>query len=368
MRALFLVSDGAWSARARAFVLAARGLRARGHDVMIACATECPVQVRAAASDLPVLSLKTNASATGSTLQIRRALKEQGFDAVFVHTDGELMIASSAVRLGRGTGRVIRRVPPFETFVEGRGARFAHRIAPTGLLFATEADRSRADGGRHRLPALVAPLAVDLAEHDRVGAATTVLGPSTNTTRIACVHDGVDRRKVLVLMRLIALLGERHPELHLVILGGPRQEELRMEGAALGISTRVTYLGAREDELSILRAADVGWIAAEGDAAALAALDFMAFATPVIAERTPLTEHYVCDGIAGLLLPRSESPVELTTVAAMVTAFLAKQEHRAAMGKAARARLEREFSFDAMIRGYEEAISPGAPNAVQTVA
>jgi glycosyltransferase involved in cell wall biosynthesis len=178
----------------------------------------------------------------------------------------------------------------------------------------------------------------------------------------------VDRRKILVLMRLVALLGERHRELHLVILGGPRQDELRLEGAALGVNARVTYLGAREDELSILRAADVGWIAAEGDAAAFAALDFMAFGTPVIAERTPLTEHFVADGIAGILLPRSESPLELTTVAAMVTAFLAKTEQRAAMGKAARARLEREFSFDGMIRGYEEAISPATPRAVQTVA
>jgi glycosyltransferase involved in cell wall biosynthesis len=368
MRALFLVSDGNWSARARAFVLAARGLRARGHDVALACASDCPVQVRAVTSDLPVVSLKAAASATGSTMQIRRALKERDFDAVFVHTDGELLMASSAVRLGRGGGRVIRRVPPFSTFVESRGARFANRLAPTGLLFATDADRSRADDKRHRLPAVLAPLAVDLDEHDRVEQATALLGAPANATIIGCVHDGVDRRKVLVLMRTIALLARRHPELHLVIVGGARQEELRMEGAALGVNACVTYLGARDDELSILRAAHVGWIAAEGDAAAFAALDFMSFGTPVIAERAPLTEHYVADGIAGVLLPSSESPAEMTTVVAVVTAFLAKQDRRIAMGKAGRARLDREFSYDAMIRGYEEAASPAARNPAQTVA
>ncbi len=67
MRVLFLVSDGAWSARARAFVLAARGLAARGHDVMLACEAECPVQVRAASSDVEVVALKPEASAAADT-------------------------------------------------------------------------------------------------------------------------------------------------------------------------------------------------------------------------------------------------------------------------------------------------------------
>jgi glycosyltransferase involved in cell wall biosynthesis len=367
MRALFLVSDGLWSARARAFALAARGLLARGHDVLLACAFDCPVQVRAATLEIPVLALKASRSVTGATIQIRRELKDRDFDAVFVHTDGELMMASSAVRLGNGGGRVIRRVPPFATFVEGRRARFAKRIAPTGLLFATEADRERADSKQHRLPAVVAPLAVDPAEHDRIQK-TTVPGAPANATLIACQHDGVDRRKVLVVMRAIALLGPRHPELHLVVVGGARQEDLRMEGAALGVAGRVTYLGARDDELSILRAADVGWIAADGDAAALASLDFMAFGIPAIAERTPLSEHYVADGISGLLLPRAESTAELAPIVAAVTAFLAKHDQRAAMGRAARARLDREFSFDAMIDGYEAAASASASRAEKSVA
>lgn len=366
MRALFVVSEGDWNARARAFVLAAQGLLARRHDAVLACASECPVQVRAAASAVPVFPLNAVASATGSTMQIRRALKDQAFDAVFVHTDAELLRASSALRLVRGAGHVIRRVPPFSTFVEGRSARLARKIAPTGVLFSTEADRAGAT--LQHLPAFIAPLAVDLTEHDRVQEAKAVLGAPSDATIIVCVHDGEDRRKVLIPLRAIALLTARHPELHLVIVGGARQEELRMEGAALGINTKVTYLGARDDELSILRAADIGWIAADGDAAAFAALDFMAFGTPVIAERGPLTEHYIAEGIAGILLPRSESSADLTTIVAMITAFIAKEDQRVAMGKAGRAKLEREFAHDAMIRGFEEAASSGARQAQTTVA
>jgi glycosyltransferase involved in cell wall biosynthesis len=366
MRALFVISDGDWSARARAFVLAARGLLARGHDVVIACASECPVQVRAAASAVPVFPLRSVGSATGSTMQIRRALKDQAFDAVFVHTEAELLRAGSALRLGGSPARVIRRIPPFTAFVEGRRARLARKIAPTEILFSTEADRTHAEL-RH-VPSFVAPLAIDLQEHERAREAKAALGAPSNATTIVCVHDGEDRRKILIALRAIAQLRTRHPELHLVVVGGARQEELRMEGAALGINTKVTYLGAREDELSILRVADVGWVAADADAAAFAALDFMSFGTPVIAEKTPLTEHYIPDGIAGILLPRSDSMADMTTIAAMLSVFIAKRDQRLAMGKAARARLEREFPYDAMIRGFEGAALPGAQVARETVA
>jgi len=102
MRVLFLVSDGNWSARARAFVLAARGLRAGGHDVLIACESQCPVQVRVAESEVQVIALEPDASSAGDTWQLRKALQEKPIDVVFVHTEEELLIASSAVRLGKG--------------------------------------------------------------------------------------------------------------------------------------------------------------------------------------------------------------------------------------------------------------------------
>ena len=115
----------------------------------------------------------------------------------------------------------------------------------------------------------------------------------------------------------------------------------------------VTYLGTREDELSVIRAADFGWIAANADAAALGALDFMASRIPVLAPRVPLTQHYVADGVTGVLLP----PADPSTTAASFAAFLARQDSHAAMGNAGRARVQREFSYEAMIRGYEESIT-----------
>jgi hypothetical protein len=359
MRVLFLVSDATWSARARAFVLAARGLASRGHDVMLACESECPVQVRAAASDVPVIALRPDASAAGDTWQLRRTVQEKSVDAVFVHTDAEHLIASSAMRLGGGTGAVIRRVPPFAA-VNGSG--FAVRIAPSGFLFSTEADLKAASQGRQRVRPAYAPLAVDPAEHDALTPVSKVaLGAPSSARLVVCVHDGNNRSSALMALRTLALLAPRHRDLHLAIVGTTRYDEVRMQGAALGVNGMVSYVGAREDELSIIRAADVGWIAAEGDGAAFAALDFMACRTAVVAPRSPITEHYVVDGIGGMLLTPADAP----TTAATVAAFLERAEQRVAMGNAARTRLHREFSFDRMIDGYEQAIASASGQAAQ---
>jgi glycosyltransferase involved in cell wall biosynthesis len=73
---------------------------------------------------------------------------------------------------------------------------------------------------------------------------------------------------------------------------------------------------------------------------------------PVIAERTSLTQHYVADGISGLLL----SPGDPSHTASEVAEFLARTENRVAMGNAARTRVQRDFSETAMIDAAERAV------------
>lgn len=363
MRILFFVSDAHWSGRARAFALAARGLAARGHEVHIACDADCPVQTRLAKEELSVVPMNPSGTAAGDTLQLRRALMERGVDVVFVHSDAEHFSAGSALRLRGGAGAVIRRIPPFALAAGGTGGRISTRLAPSGVLFSTEADLRAATGLRGRLQPVVAPLGLDPATHDGLPKSKEIIGARPDARLIVCVHDGGDKRGVLAAMRTLALLAPRHPELHLAVIGAPHLDELRMHGAALGINPMMTLLGSRDDDLAILRAADVGWVAAEADAAALAALDFMAMRIPVIAARAPLTEHYIADGIAGLLLP----PADPASTAAAVATFLARRDQHGAMGNAGRARLQREFPFDAMVGGYERAAMAAAGQAAQPV-
>ena len=126
-----------------------------------------------------------------------------------------------------------------------------------------------------------------------------------------------------------------------------------MHAAALGLARTVTWLGERDDQLAVLRSADIGWVVASGDDAAWAYLDFMALRVPVVAERGEQAQHYLADGIAGILL----SPGDIPATAATLATFLAHDEQRLAMGNAGRIRVTRAFPASAMIDGFEQAAS-----------
>ena len=132
-----------------------------------------------------------------------------------------------------------------------------------------------------------------------------------------------------------------------------------MHAAALGVSPLVHFLGERDDLPIVLAAADVGWVAADGDDAGFACLDFMAARVPIVSERAPLVSHYVPDGIAGVLLP----PADPSDTAATVASFLAHGDQREAMGRAGRTRAQRDFSEDAMIDGFAAAAEAAGDRA-----
>src|SRR5262249_59729415 len=119
--------------------------------------------------------------------------------------------------------------------------------------------------------------------------------------------------------------------------------------SALAVNASITFLGDIEDTRPLMRAANIGWVAAEGDAGAFACLDAMACRLPVIAERTLLTQQYVADGITGLLLAQGDPP----DTASDVAEFIADRSRCAAMGNAGRARVQRDFPDSAMIDGFE---------------
>ena len=357
MRALFYYTAQGWSGSARAFAVAARGLAARGEPVTVACCADTPAEQSFAREGIEVVTLPPGGSVAGDAWRLRNVLRERFVEVVFLHTERELLVASSAMRMAE-RGAIIRRIPAGLIATNGRASSLSGRLASSRLLFTTEADRARTPGAQGEF---VAPLGVDVTKVDGIRAqARTSLGVDMDTQLIVCVTGGMARVRAGTALRTLALLAPRHPDMRLALVGpGADHEDVHMHAAALGVTPLVHFLGERDDLPIVLAAADVGWVSADGDDAGFACLDLMAARVPIISERSSLVAHYVPDGIAGVLLP----PADPSDTAATVASFLAHNDQRDAMGRAGRTRAQRDFAEDAMIEGFAAAADAAGDRA-----
>lgn len=357
MRSLFYYTAQGWSGSARAFAVAARGLAARGEPVTVVCCADSPAEQSFAREGIEVVTLPPGGSVAGDAWRLRNVLRERFVEVVFLHTEREQLVASSAMRMAE-RGAIIRRIPAGQIATNGRASQLSTRFASSRLLFSIEADRARSQGAQGEF---VAPLGVDVTKVDGIRAsARTSLGVDMDTQLIVCVTAGLARVRAGTALRTLALLASRHPDMRLALVGpGADHEDVHMHAAALGVSPLVHFLGERDDLPIVLAAADVGWVAADGDDAAFACLDFMAARVPIISERSSLVAHYVPDGIAGVLLP----PADPSDTAATVASFLAHGDQRDAMGRAGRTRAQRDFAEEAMIDGFGAAANVAGDRA-----
>jgi glycosyltransferase involved in cell wall biosynthesis len=351
-----------WSGSARATATLARGLSARGHSVTVACPADSPLEQHLERGAYEVLETRGAGTVAGAAGHLRRALQERFVQVVCVHCDREQVVAATAARLA-GRAAILRRVSAGQKLVPSSGARVALRFATTGFVFTSEQDaRSAPPLPLARLMPVVSPLGVRVAAYDSVRPASRSLaGTGTGTRILVCIHDGSARVRAGNVLRVVALLAKRHPELRLIFLGpGSADADLKVHAAALRISRAVSFLGERDDYLSVLALADLGWVVSGGDDGAYALLDLMGSRVPVIAERGTLAEQYVPDGIAGIVLP----PGDAHDTAASVARLLAHDDERIAMGAAANARVAREFTEEGMVDSFERAAVAASDRSV----
>jgi glycosyltransferase involved in cell wall biosynthesis len=354
MRVLFYTTASAWSATQRVMLTVARGLSLRGHGVMIACCAGSAVEATAQAEGIETVAVDGDSSTAGGAWDLRKTLAEKFVEVAIVTNERDQLVVSSAMRLA-SRGCVLRRLQPFEKFEVQRSGKLALKFATAGLIVSTEREIKEGGVPGWTIPMLVAPIGIDAATYDEIEPADRAdISVTSRATLIVCHYDPSGRYRLGVVFRTLALLAQRHPNIQVAVVGpGSLDDQLRLHAAALGVGPIVNFLGERADELRIMRAAAAGWVVSSGDAGAFACLDFAALRIPVIAERSPIMQHYVAAGITGLLL----APGDASYTASAVAAFLSSEDSHDAMGSAGRTRVQRDFPEAAMIDGFEHAVN-----------
>jgi len=152
------------------------------------------------------------------------------------------------------------------------------------------------------------------------------------------------------LVRAVAELSERLPDLHLLILGeGSERGALESLAREAGLATRVHLPGFREEVERVLPALDVFVLPSLSEGMPNALLQAMAAGLPAVASDVGGNPEVLRVGETGLLVPAGDC----YELARAIERLLTNRELAAKMGAAGRARVQREYSQVAFIRRHE---------------
>jgi N-acetyl-alpha-D-glucosaminyl L-malate synthase BshA len=156
-------------------------------------------------------------------------------------------------------------------------------------------------------------------------------------------------KRVQDVIRIFHLLQKRVPARLLMMGEGVDLEPARNLAAELGISRRVSFLGAVTRVAEILAQLDLFLLPSEYESFGLAALEAMACGVPVICTKTGGMPEVVENGVSGLLCDVGDC----VCMAGAAVEILRNAEQRSAMSASARKRAVDVFPVDRAIGMYE---------------
>jgi glycosyltransferase involved in cell wall biosynthesis len=153
-----------------------------------------------------------------------------------------------------------------------------------------------------------------------------------------------------------ALLASR-PSAHLLIVGdGDRMEALKAQASALGVASRITFAGHREDVRALLGALDVFCISSTYEGTPLALFEAMAAGRAIVSTAVDGCREVLEDGVTGLLVP----PRDPAALAAAIGRVMDDAARRRSLGDNARAastRYDIRACVTAMEALYDEVLA-----------
>lgn len=327
-----------------------------GCEVMLVYLKE-PLQVRPRRPEVEVvcLGLESARDMVPGYLRFRRLLREFGPDIVHSHMFHATMLA----RLARLSLSLPCMISTMHTAYDGGRLRaMAYRATDRLTDISTNVSCEAVD-------AFVATGAVSAGRMVTIhnGIAVDEFRPSPETRARVRASFGIDADCKLyvaagrlgwskdypnmfkALARLPADLDYRL----LIAGGGALRESLEALVADLGLSSRVQFLGIRNDIADLMAAADVFVLSSVGEGFGLVVAEAMACECVVVATDSGGVREVLGD--AGFLVP-SQDPVALAN--ALLAANTLPKDKAIELGKAARRRVVDTYSFDRAVDKWQE--------------
>jgi sugar transferase (PEP-CTERM/EpsH1 system associated) len=181
---------------------------------------------------------------------------------------------------------------------------------------------------------------------DFLDAAECVIG---SVGRMAAVKDYPTLVRAFI--RLLEATPDGRRRLRLVIVGeGESRAECERLLRAAGAFALAWLPGPRDDVPELMRALDVFVLPSLGEGISNTILEAMSTGLPVVASRVGGNPELVREHETGTLFPAGDAEA----LAQALLPYVTDPEMRGTQGSAARRRVEKEFSMDAMVRAYDD--------------
>jgi glycosyltransferase involved in cell wall biosynthesis len=264
---------------------------------------------------------------------------------------GPNLFAALAGRLTRVPALVAKRnVDAFETPRQVRVQRIAHRLATHVTAVSETVAETAVALGVPRERVTVIPNGVDSARFRNATPDRDALGANGARTIIGSVGCLAARKDYATLLDALALLRARGRDFHAVLVGdGPDRDALVDHARALGLQSKVSFLGERPDVERLLPAMDVFVLSSREEGIPNALLEAMAAGRAAVATAVGGTVEVLNDGETGWLVPPASAPA---LAAALEDAMTHPDEARR-RGDAARRATEERMDIGAMVRRHE---------------
>ncbi len=366
LRILHLALIRFWSAIAWHTVTLAGALRDRGHEVGVVGAAGSPLLGRAVEAGLTLPGAEPFPYVrpwnwAGTVGQVRRLLRTQRCDVVFVHTGSghfEAHLARTRFPTAIVRIRADARRPrghPGNKWLHRSGA---ERVAVSGAYM--QEDHL---GGWDLPPGQVIhlPPGIDVDHiaghpgHDRA-AARRELGERYRLPAgepwIGIIGRLSPVKGHEVLLEAMTLVRRKREQFRLFVVGGEAEvstDSLRQLARYLGIEQRVVFTGLVDDPLKHAAALDVGVVSSLGsEAVSRSALEFMAVGVPVVATRVGILPEVV-DDEAHLVVPGDPG-----ALARSIAGLLADPERATRLGLAGQQRARKRYNLGPLAERAEQ--------------
>jgi sugar transferase (PEP-CTERM/EpsH1 system associated) len=326
-----------------------RGREQSGFDACLLCLDRAGVLEREfAAAGVPVDVIGTRGSVPQRIWRLRRRMRAMKPDVVHTHNPQAHLHGTWAARLAG--------VPAIVHTKHGRDQFPRPVLAALGRIATAWASAFVAvseDAARVAIDLEHVPPEKLLVFHNGIDVDRFSAGPPRGVPpsyRLVTVGRLFPIKDQAMLLRAVKLAADRIPEIRLDIVGdGPSRQDLEALRAALGLESRVTFHGYREDVTSFLSAADAFVLSSISEGVSIALLEAMASGLPAIATDVGGNREVIVNGVTGLLTPAGSAEA-LADAIVRVESDPGLLER---MGRASRQRVEEEFSLPGVVARYE---------------